>query len=171
MKPHTPIRLTVDFSHMQCQVGWGEREEKQGGKQRRREKSVWQKTSAVGELQREVGTCGNVDVYFYLAACEFYKCLTLLELIPIMSLQRAAVCQSLTPPLICRHLFSWMRKNSRQTAVSRAEQRRWCRAAQTYTLGSMADCQTCLQLKLHDVWEVKALAATQRITFQTNTCT
>lgn len=25
MEPHIPIRLTVDFSHMHCQVGWGGR--------------------------------------------------------------------------------------------------------------------------------------------------
>lgn len=77
------------------------------------------------DSERSRYMCGKVCVCvcISLTACEFYKCLTILELIPIKSLQRAAVCQCLTPPLICRHSFSWMRKNSRQTAASGAEQR------------------------------------------------
>lgn len=121
MEPHTPIRLTVDFSHMQCQVGCVRREKKWGGEQRGGERGK----CGTKDSERSRYMCGNVRVCvcISLTACEFYKCLTLLELIPIKSLQRAAVCQCLTPPLICRHPFSWMRTNSRQTAASGAEQR------------------------------------------------
>ncbi len=175
MKPHTPIRLTVDFSHMQCQVGWGEREEKQGGEQRGREESVYMtKDCSSGWTSMRskcvcVCVCGNVCVYFYLAAWEFHKCATLLELIPTTS----CLYKGQQFVRVWHHLSfaDTSAAGCDRRVVSRAEQRRRCRAAQTYTLGCEADCQTCLQHKLQNVWEVKALASSQRTDFQTNTCT
>lgn len=57
MELHIPIRLTVDFSHMHCQVGGGKREGKKGGELQSRETIVGQKTLAPGELKQEAYTC------------------------------------------------------------------------------------------------------------------
>lgn len=102
----------LGFSHIQCQVGWGTTEEMRSGKQHWREKSIgiWLQK---GSRYMCVGMC---KLEHFIVVHVHYKCLTLLELIPMKSLQRTAVIQSLTTPLICWHLFSRMRKNSRLTA-------------------------------------------------------
>lgn len=73
--------------------------------------------------------CGNVcawkSIFIWLHVNS--KCLTLLELIPIKSFQRAAVCQSLTP-------LQQDEKEQPTNSISRTEQRRWCRADKTYNI-------------------------------------
>lgn len=136
-----------------------ERRKREEGKQWGREKSGGQITPALGELQAEGGMC----VWVFLSRLHVNsKRLTLLELIPIKSLQRAAVCQSLTPSLICWHPFSSMRKNSRQTALQQRNKGKRAELLKHITLDNAADCQTCLQPELQDVWEVKATETAQK---------
>lgn len=158
MEPHAPIRLTVDSSHTQRQAGWGKREQKGRKKQWGRDKSGWQITVALDGLQKDVDTCAGmyVCISFWLRI----NCLTLLELIPIKSLQRAAVC--LTTLLICWHLFSRMRKNSWQKVFQERSKGDSPELLKHIALGSAADCQTCLQLYLQDAWAVTAKATAHK---------
>lgn len=157
MEPHTPIRLTVDFSHIQCQVGW----KKVWGKSEKRK--VQGKVSGRGwreEASRYRGA--TLCVCAFLSACVNSTSVYIyFELIPIKTLQRAALCQSLTPPLICWHRLSEMRKPT--NGILKAEQRRRHKAAKIYN--------TRLRGSLSGVFldeattpEVKTLAKPQRIT-------
>lgn len=139
-RSHTLQLGSLSTSHI-CRAKLAEgKENKRGeGKQWCREKSLRKKT----EAKKEVGTCVGISVRVRACVCVLEQCLTacasLLELIPVRSLQRAAVCHSLTPPLICWHPVSW---SSRR------------RAAETFTLGCMAECENWLQLDLEKVWRV-----------------
>lgn len=99
------------------------------GEQWGREKCRANNFTTVWTPERSSYMCGNVcawkSIFIWLHVNS--KCLTLLELIPIKSFQRAAVCQSLTP-------LQQDEKEQPTNSISRTEQRRWCRADKTYNI-------------------------------------
>lgn len=99
------------------------------GEQWGREKCRANNFTTVWTPGRSSYMCGNVCVWksIFIWLHVNSKCLTLLELIPIKSFQRAAVCQSLTP-------LQQDEKEQPTNSISRTEQRRWCRADKTYNI-------------------------------------
>lgn len=134
---HTLQLGSLSNSHS-CNAKLAERRRKnrEVGEQWGREKCRANNFTTVWTPERSSYMCGNVcawkSIFIWLHVNS--KCLTLLELIPIKSFQRAAVCQSLTP-------LQQDEKEQPTNSISRTEQRRWCRADKTYNIRLAADCQ------------------------------